>query len=81
MRPMDKSTSCVTLVQTPGPGTYRVPSEFGIYAAQDKYVKEFERADQRKASVASAAHHKNKSQSTERSTKTAAKIANNVAQP
>ncbi len=27
-------------LSTPGPGSYKVPSEFGIYMAQDKYVEE-----------------------------------------
>jgi len=30
----------------PGPGSYRAPSEFGYYKAQDKYIKESERIDQ-----------------------------------
>ena len=29
--------------KTPGPGSYRSPSEFGYYSAQDKFVKETEK--------------------------------------
>ena len=34
-----------TFVSTPGPGTYRAPSEFGHYQAQDKYINEYARTD------------------------------------
>jgi len=39
-----------TFVQTPGPGTYRTPSEFGIYRASEKFIKETERSELRKTS-------------------------------
>lgn len=32
----------------PGPGTYTLPSEFGIYQAQKKYVTETERVEREK---------------------------------
>jgi len=32
-------------LSVPGPGTYQLPSEFGLYKAQSKYIKEFERVD------------------------------------
>ena len=34
-----------SIVSTPGPGSYRSPSEFGHYQAQDKYMKECEKID------------------------------------
>ncbi len=38
-----------TFILTPGPGTYRVPSEFGQYQAQDKYIGEYERIDMKRS--------------------------------
>ncbi len=43
--------------QTPGPGTYQAPSEFGIYRAQDKYLHEAEKAE-RSIRTTSRVHHK-----------------------
>lgn len=49
--------------QTPGPGSYRVPSEFGEYTAQDKYIKETERTEERRRSrMTSRMHRKSESQ-------------------
>ena len=49
---------------TPGPGSYRSPSEFGQYQAQEKYIREFEKADGQRNSVSdssktrtNASHH------------------------
>jgi hypothetical protein len=39
-----------SVLWTPGPGSYRSPSEFGIYRAQDKYIKETQRNEQLKSS-------------------------------
>jgi len=41
--------------QTPGPGTYQAPSEFGIYKASEKFIKEAEIAEKLKTS---RSHHK-----------------------
>eukprot|EP00826_Nyctotherus_ovalis_P045566 TRINITY_DN5057_c0_g4_i1.p1 TRINITY_DN5057_c0_g4~~TRINITY_DN5057_c0_g4_i1.p1 ORF type:complete len:164 (+),score=29.14 TRINITY_DN5057_c0_g4_i1:596-1087(+) len=39
-------------LEVPGPGAYQAPSEFGVYRAQSKYVRESERVDRlRSASV------------------------------
>ena len=53
-----------TCAITPGPGSYRSPSEFGEYQAQEKYIKESEKMDkQRYCSTAipkarqKASHH------------------------
>lgn len=40
------------LIKTPGPGTYQVPSEFGIYRANDKFIKEYERKDRKRTADA-----------------------------
>jgi hypothetical protein len=34
---------------TPGPGTYTLPSDFGIYQAQEKYMAETERLEKLKS--------------------------------
>jgi len=36
---------------TPGPGTYRSPSEFGIYRASEKLIKESERLEKTRMST------------------------------
>ena len=38
-------------VLTPGPGTYRSPSEFGVYRASEKLVKESERLEKNRMSL------------------------------
>ena len=58
----DPASTSVYTSQTPGPGTYPAPSEFGVYRAQEKFIKEFERTeDKRKAVVTARAHRKNNS--------------------
>lgn len=48
-------------LNTPGPGTYQVPSEFGIYKAQDKYIRESQRIDKmRMVNTALGVHLKRK---------------------
>lgn len=37
-----------TFLSTPGPGTYIAPSEFGIYEAKPKFVKEHIRTDEKR---------------------------------
>ncbi len=60
-------TSLSWTSQTPGPGAYPAPSEFGVYRAQDKYIKEYERTeDRRKSSMTARAHRKTASQMSER---------------
>lgn len=39
-------------LNVPGPGAYQVPSEFGVYRAQDKYVRESERVDRLRSASA-----------------------------
>jgi hypothetical protein len=36
-------------IVSPGPGNYVMPSDFGIYKAQEKYIKEIERMESNKA--------------------------------
>lgn len=49
-----------SILWTPGPGTYRSPSEFGIYRACDRMVKETEKKDyQNLTSAGSSRRDKN----------------------
>ena len=47
-----------SVLWTPGPGTYRSPSEFGIYRASDKFVKEAEKKDRVKLETSSSTKEK-----------------------
>ena len=70
----------MSLCQTPGPGTYPAPSEFGIYRAQEKYIKENERAEgRRKTALTSRSGRNSTSQMTERSVKI--RFASPIAKP
>ena len=47
------------MVQTPGPGAYQVPSDFGIYKTQEKTLRGSESLDKfRKIRAASQGQHK-----------------------
>lgn len=49
-RPVDTSSTASFhyMSQTPGPGSYPVPSEFGIYQAQEKYIREYQRTEDKR---------------------------------
>lgn len=64
----DYSLSFTSACQTPGPGQYPAPSEFGIYRAQEKYVKETERvSERRKTAMTSRSNRLSTGNLTERS--------------
>jgi len=51
------------IVDTPGPGMYQAPSEFGIYRAKDRFLREFEKTDRGRTSSLKAQSKKRKSRS------------------
>jgi len=49
-----------TFIFTPGPGNYRIPSEFGQYEAAPKYIEESKRLEIEKAARAKTSRNKRK---------------------